>query len=56
VNADTRTTVGYLRESLSMLPSLVAKLNNDIKLDLTTNIFKAYATIQDKDLVCPVML
>ena len=31
VNADTRATVGYLRESLSMLPSIVTKLNNDIK-------------------------
>jgi hypothetical protein len=71
VNADTRATVGYLRESLSMLPAIVAKLNNDIKAinkyinnqvdalnargesssDLMTNIFKAYATVQDKDFV-----
>jgi hypothetical protein len=71
VNADTRATVGYLRESLSMLPNMVDKLNNDIKAvnkyinnqvdaltqrgesssDLMTNIFKAYATVQDKDFV-----
>ena len=31
VNADTRATVGYLRESLYMLPNIVTKLNNDIK-------------------------
>jgi hypothetical protein len=31
VNADTRATVGYLQESLSVLPSMVVKLNNDIK-------------------------
>ena len=31
VNAETRATVRYLRESLSMLPSIVTKLNNDIK-------------------------
>jgi hypothetical protein len=71
VNADTRATVGYLRESLSVLPSMVVKLNNDIKAinkyvnnqvealtqrgevssDLMTNIFKAYAVVQDKDFV-----
>ena len=71
VNADTRATIGYLRESLSVLPNMVVKLNNDIKAinkyinnqvealtqrgetssDLMTNIFKAYAVVQDKDFV-----
>jgi hypothetical protein len=31
VNTNTRTTVGYLQELLSMLPSMVIKLDNDIK-------------------------
>jgi hypothetical protein len=31
VNTDTRATVGYLRESLTVLPSMVLKPNNNIK-------------------------
>ena len=71
VNADMRATAGYLRESLTVLPLMVVKLNNDIKAinkyinnqvealtqrgeitsDLMTNVFKAYAVVQDKDFV-----
>ena len=31
VNADTRATVGHIREALTMLPSVVIKLNSDVK-------------------------
>jgi hypothetical protein len=30
VNADTRATVGYIRESLTMLPRVNLKLNSDV--------------------------
>jgi hypothetical protein len=31
VNADTRATVGHIRESLTLLPRVVLKLNSDVK-------------------------
>jgi hypothetical protein len=71
VNADTRATVGYIREALTMLPRVTLKLNSDVheinkwinnqvesltsrghtSTDLMTNIFKAYAVVQDKQFV-----